>query len=236
MGRLPPKLTGGGIEDTELRVWCDGMRVRIERLDARPVLLCDTVTCWRFPHRRQVPWVAPAATLQLRGNGTDLLARRPAEHWIGTTTPARPGPITATTYLSRPTWKFELAHRRTAGPRVRRIRCPPDCRSTDRTGARATHRRCRASRALFPVRCRGGARRRVVHLGTGRPNPPRENPLAMSRGPDAADRAAPVVRHPCHHRAPTCGGDRGLEPATCTPLIPASALSKLHLSRRGISV
>lgn len=108
-GALPPTLSGGGIEDSELRVWRDGTRMRIERLDGSPVLMCDAVTCWRFRNGRELPRAAPAATLQLRGNGTDLLARRPAEHWVGDDYTHPTGPITATTYLSRPAWQFDLA-------------------------------------------------------------------------------------------------------------------------------
>jgi len=108
-GALPPTFTGGGIEATELRVWRDGMRVRIEHLDGRPLLLCDAVTCWRFRKGRELPRVAPAATLRFVGNGTGLLARRPAEDWVGDDYTRPTGPLTTTTYLSRPAWQFELA-------------------------------------------------------------------------------------------------------------------------------
>lgn len=53
-GALPPTLSGGGIEDSELRVWRDGTRMRIERLDGSPVLMCDAVTCWRFRNGREL--------------------------------------------------------------------------------------------------------------------------------------------------------------------------------------
>ena len=107
--QVPPTLAGGGVDATEIRVWRDGMRVRIEEPDGTVVLLCDGTTCWRFRPNRDLPLAAPVETLQFRGNGTDLLARRPAAHWVGDDFTHPVGPIATTLFLDRPAWTFELA-------------------------------------------------------------------------------------------------------------------------------
>jgi hypothetical protein len=98
-----------GVDAAELRVWRDEMRVRVEKLDGTVVLLSDGTTCWRFESGRDRPVAAPADALLFLGNGTELLARRPAQEWVGNDFTRPVGPITATVFLDRPAWEFELA-------------------------------------------------------------------------------------------------------------------------------
>ncbi|MGB7362538.1 MAG: hypothetical protein WA931_05810, partial [Rhodococcus sp. (in: high G+C Gram-positive bacteria)] len=105
-GQSPPTISGG-VDDAVVTVWRDEKRVRIENSNGDPVLICDGERCWRF-RDPELPTVAPAKSLLFRGNGTELLTRRPASSWVGNdfTTPF--GEIARTIFLGREAWGFHL--------------------------------------------------------------------------------------------------------------------------------
>lgn len=108
----PPQFTGTSAapgESTHRRVWREGAKVRVERDDGSPILLCDGATCWRFARDNPVPIAAPGNTVRYAGNGTHLITRRPADDFAGNDFTRPTGPVRDATFLGRPVWEVELA-------------------------------------------------------------------------------------------------------------------------------
>jgi hypothetical protein len=116
-GEPRPVFAGTGIaeEDGEpeqrnrLRVWRDGRRVRICRLDATPSLIVNEEYCWQFNPGEPVPVRSPARVVRYLVNGTDLLTRRDPNDFAGNDFTRPTGPVGATSFLGRPAWTVELA-------------------------------------------------------------------------------------------------------------------------------
>ena len=124
-GAAPPQFTGTSAtpgESTHRRVWRQGAKVRIERDDGSPILLCDGTTSWRFARDNPVPITAPGDAVRYAGNGTHLITRRPANDFAGNDFTRPTGPVRDATFLGRPVWEFELAAPpRKIGPLLQRV-------------------------------------------------------------------------------------------------------------------
>lgn len=107
-GRRPVVVTGGAGAD-EVRVWRDGPRLRVERLDGTPLMVSDGHTSWRFSDEDPEPLEYVDADVRYLGSGTELLERRPTTDWVGDDFTKPTGPIGTTVFLGRAAWTVELA-------------------------------------------------------------------------------------------------------------------------------
>lgn len=107
-GPRPVVFTGGAGDDA-VRVWRDGPRLRVERMDGSPLMISDGHTSWRFSDEHPDPLEYVDADVRYLGNGTELLERRRANDWIGDDFTRPTGPIGAAVFLGRDAWTVELA-------------------------------------------------------------------------------------------------------------------------------
>jgi len=108
-GMRPVVLTGGGAGDNGVRVWRDGPRLRVERMDGSPLMISDGHTSWRFSDEHPDPLEYVDADVRYLGNGTELLERRDATDWVGNDFTKPTGPIGRVVFLGRDAWAVELA-------------------------------------------------------------------------------------------------------------------------------
>lgn len=94
---------------TPVRVWRDGLRLRVEELDGAINVLANAEACWQWEQGIEHPFAAKRNNLRLMPGPVTLLERRPAAEFLGDDFTRPTGPVGATTYLYRPAWTVELA-------------------------------------------------------------------------------------------------------------------------------
>lgn len=105
-----PAVTGARQPDdsTEVRVWRDGERVRVERADGSLTFITDGTTTWTFDDDGTVTASTGRRTMYA-GHGTHLVSRREATDYLGDDFTRPTGAVTGGEHLGRPAWVVELA-------------------------------------------------------------------------------------------------------------------------------
>jgi hypothetical protein len=102
-----PVLGRLAVREGTRRVVARGTRVRLDGPDGRPMLVIGRDTTWVFG--TDPPTAYPRANSGFGWDGAVLVRRMPPSRWEGEDFTRLTGPITATTFLGRPAWGFELA-------------------------------------------------------------------------------------------------------------------------------
>jgi hypothetical protein len=101
---------GIGVDATDqVRVWIDGVNLRVEELDGSPNFIANATTCWQFDRSQEAPVASPVSAVRFLGGASSLLERKEISDWSGTEFTQPTGPVGRTTLLGRPCWTVELA-------------------------------------------------------------------------------------------------------------------------------
>ena len=94
---------------TPIRLWWDGVRLRVEEPDGAVDVIADADTCWQWEQGSDVPVTAARELLRLSPGAIGLLERRSADSFLDDDFTRPTGPVGVTNYLGRTAWTVELA-------------------------------------------------------------------------------------------------------------------------------